>query len=111
MPTQKLTAPAKAFIGFFTVIGLLDLIHLVAAPVHVLSAQFLCYFVLALISSGLKVTLPGVTGTMSVSYLFILLGLVDLGLPEAEMLGLGSALVQIYWHAKKRPPAYQVLFN
>ncbi len=111
MPPQRLTVPAKTFIHFFTLVGLLELLHLVAVPLHILEPQFLCYLVLALISSGLKVTLPGVTGTMSVSYLFILLGLLDLGLPEAEMLGVGSALVQIYWHAKRKPPIYQVLFN
>jgi hypothetical protein len=59
----------------------------------------------------LKVTLPGVTGTLSVSFLFILSGIVELGPLQTTVLGTGSAVVQIYWHAKKRPPLYQVLFN
>jgi diguanylate cyclase (GGDEF)-like protein/putative nucleotidyltransferase with HDIG domain len=48
---------------------------------------------------------------MSVSFLFILSGLVELGAVQTMIVGTGSALVQIYWHAKKRPPLYQVLFN
>ena len=48
---------------------------------------------------------------MSVSFLFILSGVVELGPLQTMVLGTGSALVQIYWHAKKRPPLYQVLFN
>ena len=75
------------------------------------SARFIAYLLLALLSSGLKVTLPGVTGTLSVSFLFILAGMVELGPFQTLALGIGSALVQIYWRAKKRPAVYQVLFN
>jgi len=57
------------------------------------------------------VSLQGVTGTLSVSFLFILSGLLELGPFHTVALGTGSALVQIYWHAQKRPPFYQVLFN
>jgi diguanylate cyclase (GGDEF)-like protein/putative nucleotidyltransferase with HDIG domain len=101
----------RVFINLVTFIGLMTACRLVAQPIGVPSPRFLCYLALALISSGLKVTLPGVTGTMSVSFLFILTGLTELGLPYALMLGLSSALVQIYWHAKRRPALYQVMFN
>ncbi len=75
------------------------------------SIRFLCYLLLALLSSGLKVRLPGVTGTLSVSFLFILAGMAELGPLQTLAIGIGSALVQIYWNARKRPPLYQVLFN
>ena len=67
--------------------------------------RFICYFLLALLSSGLKVSLPGVTGTMSVNFLFILMGIAELNLPQTLILGLGAATVQIFWHAKKAPEA------
>ncbi len=101
----------QIFIALVILIGMLAATTLLAQPFNLLSPRFLCYLALALISSGLKVTLPGVTGTMSVSFLFILTGLSELGLPYALVLGLGSALVQIYWHAKKRPAANQLFFN
>src|SRR5580700_11859744 len=75
------------------------------------STRFVCYFLLALLSSGLKVSLPGVTGTLSVSFLFILASMTELGALQTMAIGVGSALVQIYWGAKKRPLLYQVLFN
>jgi diguanylate cyclase (GGDEF)-like protein/putative nucleotidyltransferase with HDIG domain len=101
----------SAFIGVVTVCGLLAALQLFPTTGHGLSARFICYLLLTLLSSGLKVQLPGVTGTLSVSFLFILAGLVELGPFQTMVLGTGSALVQIYWHAKKRPPLYQVLFN
>jgi hypothetical protein len=35
--------------------------------------KFFCYLVVALAASRLKVNLPGITGTMSVNFLFLLL--------------------------------------
>ncbi|HTR36999.1 MAG TPA: HD domain-containing phosphohydrolase [Bryobacteraceae bacterium] len=75
------------------------------------SARFACYLLLALLSSGLKVSLPAVTGTLSVSFLFILASMAELGSFETMAVGLGSALVQIFWGAKRRPAPYQVVFN
>src|ERR1700733_11048493 len=76
-----------------------------------ISPRFFCYLLLASLASGLKVRLPGVTGTLSVSFLFILASMAELGPVETMAIGIGSALVQIYWHAKKRPPVHQVLFK
>src|SRR5713226_7579270 len=58
---------------------------------------FLVYFFIALLGSGLKVRLPGIFGTISANFLFILVGLVYLSLPETLLLGCGSTLVQCFW--------------
>jgi len=72
----------------------------------------LCFFVaMAMLCSGLKVGLPGVQGTMSVSYVTVLLGVVELGLAEALLMGFCATMVQCFWRAKQRPAAIQVLFN
>ena len=73
--------------------------------------QFLCYFVVALIASSLKVTLPGIDGTMSVNFLFILLGVLEMSFAETLFLGLGSVLVQCYWKSSKPLKPIQVIFN
>ena len=44
--------------------------------------RFIIYFTLALIASTLKVRLPRITGTYSVSFLFTLVGIVEFTLPE-----------------------------
>jgi diguanylate cyclase (GGDEF)-like protein/putative nucleotidyltransferase with HDIG domain len=71
---------------------------------------FICYFVLAMMASGMKVKLPGVTGTMSVIFLFILIGIHELTVAETLLISLAGTLVQCYW-TRSRPKAVQVLFN
>jgi diguanylate cyclase (GGDEF)-like protein/putative nucleotidyltransferase with HDIG domain len=102
---------AGTFIGLVTIAGLLAVLGPLATTGERFSTRFVCYLLLAMLSSGLKVRLPGVTGTLSVSFLFILAGMAELGPLQTLGIGIGSALVQIYWHARKSPPLYQVLFN
>jgi putative nucleotidyltransferase with HDIG domain len=102
---------ASTFIGLVTIAGLLAVLRPLAAFDGGFSIRFACYLLLALLSSGLKVRLPGVTGTLSVSFLFILAGMAELSPLQTMVIGIGSALVQIYWNAKIRPPLYQVPFN
>jgi len=73
--------------------------------------RFICYLALAMMASRLKVSLPTVTGTMSVTFIFILFGIVELSLPEALCLGVGATLIQCYWHHRTQPKLHQVLFN
>jgi signal transduction histidine kinase len=73
--------------------------------------RFYCYLLLAIPASGLKVRLPGVTGTMSVLFVFLLAGIVELGLPETLLMSVVCVVVQSYWHAKARPKPVQVVFS
>lgn len=69
------------------------------------------YFVIAVLSSGLKMRLPGVTGTISVCFFFLLMGIVSLSLPEVLLTGLTAALVQYGWQSAKKLTVVQLLFN
>jgi diguanylate cyclase (GGDEF)-like protein/putative nucleotidyltransferase with HDIG domain len=112
IPLKTTAALANTFIGLVIVIGLLAAVQAFAAPGDGLSARFIYYLLLGLLSSGLKVRLPGLgEGTLSVSFLFILASLIELGPLQTMAIGVGAAVVQIYWHATKRPPLHQVLFN
>ena len=73
--------------------------------------RFFCYLALAVAGSCLKVRLPGVTGTMSVLFVFLLAGIVELDRPETLVIGVACVTVQCFWHAKMRPRAIQVLFS
>ncbi|HXI43498.1 MAG TPA: hypothetical protein VNH18_30670 [Bryobacteraceae bacterium] len=75
-------------------------------PLH-----FIIYFTLALIASMLKVRLPRITGTYSVSFLFTLVGIVEFTLPETLVASCAGALVQSLWKSKQRPSMIQILFN
>jgi putative nucleotidyltransferase with HDIG domain len=73
--------------------------------------KFCAYLVAALFSSSLKVSLPGIEGTLSVNFLFTLLGVLELSLPEILCIGLASTLTQFYWRPARRPKTVQLLFN
>jgi diguanylate cyclase (GGDEF)-like protein/putative nucleotidyltransferase with HDIG domain len=73
--------------------------------------RLIAYALAALLAGGLKVTLPGITGTMSVSYVFILIGITDLSLGEAVLIASLSSMLQSLWHTKKRPKLIHLLFN
>jgi putative nucleotidyltransferase with HDIG domain len=73
--------------------------------------QFACYLVLTALASGMKVILPGFEATVSVNFIFFLLALCNLSLPEALALGATAALVQCYWKATKRLRFVHFCFN
>src|SRR5882724_5351840 len=73
--------------------------------------RFLAYLALAMMASSMKVTLPGVTGTLSVVFVFLLIGILDLSLPETLAMAVASAFVQSFWLAKKPRKFVHVSFN
>ena len=75
------------------------------------SLQFWCYLAIAMFASTLKVRLPGIESTMSVHFLFILLGILELSPSETMVLACGAALLQSVWNTKKNPETLKVIFN
>jgi diguanylate cyclase (GGDEF)-like protein/putative nucleotidyltransferase with HDIG domain len=73
--------------------------------------RFSCYLALAIFASRLKVSLPGISGALSVLFIFILFAIVELSLPEALFIGCAAILMQCLWNYRKRPKWHQVLFN
>lgn len=73
--------------------------------------RFICYAVLALLSSTLKVRLPGIAGTFSANSVFTLIAISQLSFAEAVLIGVACAIVQCLWRAAKAPKLIQVLFN
>ncbi len=74
-------------------------------------SRFLCYLLVAALAAGLKVNLPGIPGTMSVGFLFVFIGITELGMAETLVIGCVSTLVQCLWKPKRRPAAYQIAFS
>ena len=73
--------------------------------------RFVCYLLISTLASGLKVNLPGITGTMSVNFLFILLGIIELSLPETMLIAWTATLFQSLWKTKTRAVPVQILFK
>ena len=101
----------KLFVGSTVSLGIavlcLALRHWQSADL----ARFACYLAVAVLASGLKVQLPGIDGTMSVNFLFILLGVMELSLSETLVIGCTATVVQSLWQARNRPDPIKVLFN
>jgi hypothetical protein len=74
-------------------------------------SRYLGYLVLACLASTLKIKLPKIRGTMSVNFLFILIGVAELTVAETITLSCIAALIQCFWKPRKRPTVIQVLFN
>jgi putative nucleotidyltransferase with HDIG domain len=73
--------------------------------------KFVCYLVAALLASSFKVSLPGIEGTLSMNFLFTLVGVLELSLPETLLIGLVSTLAQFYWRPARRLKLVQLVFN
>jgi len=73
--------------------------------------KFVCYLVAALLASSFKVSLPGIEGTLSMNFLFTLVGVVEMSLPETLLIGLVSTLAQFYWKPARRLKLVQLVFN
>jgi len=73
--------------------------------------KFACYLLIAALASTMKVRLPGIEGSMSVHFLFVLLGILELSLPETLVIGCAAALVQTFWKPVHRPERVKVVFN
>jgi len=73
--------------------------------------RYFSYLLLAVLASTMKVRLPGITGTISVNFLFILIGIADFTLAETLTMGCLAILTQCLWRTKSTPRLVQVAFN
>jgi len=81
-------------------------------PQQPLKGAFLT--LLAFIASGLRLNLPQIVGAMSVNFVFILIGIVELSLAETLLMGCAGTAIQVlvHRHQKQVPvPAYFHIAN
>jgi len=73
--------------------------------------RFFCYLTIAVLASRLKVRLPGIDGTMSVNFLFVLLGVLELSLAETLLIGCAAGLAQCLWTPSQANRSAKIIFN
>ena len=73
--------------------------------------RFACYFIMANLASGFKVQLPGITGTMSANFFFVLIAVTTMTLPQSLAIGCSATISQCILRAKSRPDPVKILFN
>jgi hypothetical protein len=97
-----LTIASGAALLASSMVGAGDILH---------SNVYLSYFVLAVLGSALKIRLPGLTGTMSVNFFFILISIAVFTFSETVLLTALACVVQCTCRTTRRPKLVQVAFN
>src|SRR5580693_1504440 len=106
-----LSTKSKILVGFVVVVGAGILLQVPLTWEHPAYARFAGTFVVALFAARLKVSLPRLTGSMSVNLPFILLALSELSLAEALLITAASTLVQCLWSDSGQPKPIKTMFN
>ena len=101
---------ARAFIAAISVVALAITGHCATHWQSTQMGPFFLYLGMAVLCSNLKVSLPGITGTLSVNYLFSLAAVVELTLAQTVAIGCSSGVAQLFLSARKRPRWVQILF-
>ena len=73
--------------------------------------HFVLFFALAMVASAMKIRLPGLKTSISLNFVFILIGLALFSFGETLLIGLGGALVQSLWRPLQQPKPVQIIFN
>jgi diguanylate cyclase (GGDEF)-like protein/putative nucleotidyltransferase with HDIG domain len=102
---------ARLFIGITAALGALALADTLWHWQSVDLTRFVCYLLVAVIASRLKIQLPGIDGTMSFNFLFILLSVLELNLPETMLLGCTATLAQCVFGTRQKVVPIKVVFN
>ena len=106
-----MTLKAKVYLASVYLVGMATLVYTMSQWHLVDFGRFACYLLIALLASGLKVSLPGINGSMSVNFFFIILGVMELSIPETVIIGCASSLVQTFWRSNTKPKLAQLTFN
>ena len=108
--TKIMSKQARLFLSAMCLAGLATAIYGIAVWKIDDPAKFGAYLLSAVLASRLKVELPEITGTISVNFLFILIGISELSFSETLILGCSAILVQCVTR-RRWPKIEQVLFN
>src|SRR5258708_6418737 len=102
---------AKAYIAMIAAVAAVVLIVVASRWNPESLGRFFLFFALAMVASAMKIRLPGFKTTISINFVFILIGIALFSFGETVLIGLSGALVQSLWNTQTRPKPVQVLFN
>jgi len=74
-------------------------------------ARFSFFFFFACAASIMKVAAPAMAGKMSFNFIFVLIGLTQLSLPETLLVGCASVVIECIWRPNSRTTLLEVVFS
>lgn len=107
----SLSTKPKMLVGLVVFFGIGILLQVPLTWGHPAYGRFTGTFLVALFAARLRVSLPRLTGSMSVNLPFILLALSELSLAEALLITATSTLVQCLWSENNQQKPIKVAFN
>jgi len=102
---------AKVFIALAIIPGVMMLSLGISHWESADPVRFTAYLLLAVAASTLRVRLPGISGSLSLNFLFILISVSQLSFSETLVLGTVATGMQCVWNTRTPPGIAQVLFN
>jgi diguanylate cyclase (GGDEF)-like protein/putative nucleotidyltransferase with HDIG domain len=108
---DPLPRKARAYVAFTAAVGAASLVAAIATWDSPDFFRYAAFVLVAIASSGMRIRVPGITGTLSLTFLFVLFGILELTPPETIVLGCLATLVQGYWNRTVRRRPAQVVFN
>ncbi|MFN0165790.1 MAG: ATP-binding protein [Bryobacteraceae bacterium] len=102
---------AKLYVYLMTLLGAAALVSGFARWESRDPIRFLIYLVFGLATSSMKISLPSISGTLSVNFLVVLLGIVELSVGETLILGCSSFVFQYLWRTRENREPVKILFN
>lgn len=106
-----LSTKTRILVGLVVLLGLGILAQVPLTWGHPAYGRFIGTLLVALFAARLKVSLPRLTGSMSVNLPFILLALSELSLAEALLITGASTLVQCLWSENGQQKPIKMMFN
>ena len=102
---------ARLFIFVTAAVGIAVSLRAFAHPHTADPVRFCAYLTIAILASRLKVRLPGIDGTMSVNFLFVLLAVMEMSLAETLLIGCAAGLAQCLWTPWQPNRVAKIVFN
>src|SRR5882762_8378492 len=72
---------------------------------------YIGFLMAAVLTSAMKVSLPGIKGTISVGYIFVLFSITRFSLSETTILAVAACLAQCLWRPKQRVKIVETSFT
>jgi diguanylate cyclase (GGDEF)-like protein/putative nucleotidyltransferase with HDIG domain len=101
----------RIIVGSMVLLGLAALLATFGGSITKDLYRFLSYMSLAALASGVNVRLPHTKSSISINTLFVLMGIVDLTVPQAVILAAVAAVVEQLWTTRSDTDAAELLFH
>jgi len=108
--SPRLPTAARFFVALIGLAGLTGITLTFYGRIPQPQPRFVVYLIVAVVSSRMKVVFPGVDGTMSLSFVLVMLALTELTLQQTLFVAVSAAVAQ-NCKVKRRVRAVHLFFN